>query len=63
MHGDPMVAINKRYVNAGNVDFLIDPVPDVILCDSNTSMSYKGISIVPKGKVIDLKTRQVSDAA
>ena len=61
MNGDPMEAINKRYLNIDKVDFLIDPVPDVILSDSKVSMSYKGISIVPKEKMIDLKNRQVAD--
>jgi hypothetical protein len=34
-------------------------VPDVIFTDKNVNMSYKGISIVSKNKVIDLKTREV----
>ena len=58
---DPMEMLNKRYLNIDKVDFLIDPVPDVIFTDKEINMSYKGISIVPKNKIIDLKTRKVSN--
>jgi DNA polymerase II small subunit/DNA polymerase delta subunit B len=56
---EPLEMLNKRYANIDKVDFLIDPVPDVIFTDKNVNMSYKGISIVSKNKVIDLKTREV----
>ena len=58
---DPIEMLNKRYININRMDFLIDPVPDVIFTDKNINMSYKGISIVPKNKAIDLKTRKVED--
>ena len=56
---DPMEIINKRYINIDNIDFLIDPVPDIIFTDKKVNMSYKGISILSKDNVINLKTRKV----
>jgi hypothetical protein len=56
---DAMEMINKRYINIDNIDFLIDPVPDIIFTDKKVNMSYKGISILSKENVIDLKTRKV----
>jgi hypothetical protein len=58
---EPMEILNKRYLNIDRADFLIDPVPDIIFTDKNVNMSYKGISIVSRNKVIDLKTREVSE--
>jgi hypothetical protein len=60
---DPMEIINKRYLNTERVDFLIDPVPDIIFTDKDVNMSYKGISIVSKDNIIDLKTRNVEAVA
>lgn len=56
---DPIEILNKRYVNIERVDFLIDPVPDIIFTDKDINMSYKGISIVSKNNIIDLKNREV----
>lgn len=58
---NPIETINKRYLNIDRVDFLIDPVPDIVFTDTEVNMSYKGISIVTKNKIIDLKTREVKD--
>ena len=58
---NPMEALNKRYLNINRKDFLIDPVPDIIFNDGVVNMSYKGISIVPKNKIINLKTREIKD--
>ncbi|MFH0928950.1 MAG: hypothetical protein V1818_01175 [Candidatus Aenigmatarchaeota archaeon] len=51
--------LNKRYFNNDRIDFLIEPAPDIIFTDEDVNMSYKGISIVPKDNIIDLKTRKV----
>ena len=59
---EPMEILNKRYLNIDRVDFLVDPVPDIIFTDKSINMSYKGISIVSKNKMINLKTREVKDA-
>jgi hypothetical protein len=58
---NPLDAIRKRYVSKGNTDFIIDPVPDIIFTDKDVSSNYKGITIVPINKVVDLKSREVSD--
>ncbi|NIO44078.1 MAG: hypothetical protein GTN36_00790 [Candidatus Aenigmarchaeota archaeon] len=58
---DPLDVLKKRYVNIENTDFLIKPSPDIVLTDKEINTNYKGISIVSKNKVIDLKTREVSD--
>ncbi|MBN2203332.1 MAG: hypothetical protein JW700_04075 [Candidatus Aenigmarchaeota archaeon] len=55
----PIDILNKRYLNINRIDFLIDPIPDVIFTDQEISMSYKGVSIVPKNSIIDLMTRKI----
>ena len=59
LESDPLDVLRKRYVRAGNSDFLIEPSPDIVLTDMDVNTNYKGISIVSKDKVIDLKTREV----
>lgn len=56
---EPMELLNKRYININKIDFLIDPVPDIIFTDKAVNMSYKGISIVSKNNLIELKTREI----
>jgi len=58
---DPLEVLKKRYVDIEKNDFLIEPSPDVVFTDKNVNTNYKGISIVSKDKIIDLKTREVSD--
>lgn len=58
---NPLDALRKRYVNIENTDFIIDPIPDIIFTDKDINTNYKGITIVPLNKTIDLKTREVSD--
>lgn len=58
---DPLDVLKKRYVNIENTDFLIEPSPDIVFTDKEINTNYKGISIVSKDKIIDLKTREVSD--
>lgn len=55
---DPLDALKKRYVKAGEEFLLIDAQPDVVITDSANS-NYKGISIVSLDRIIDLKTREV----
>ena len=56
----PLNILRKRYFSENNDDFLIDPVPDIVLCD-NLDMNYKGISIVSLNKKINLKNREIED--
>lgn len=56
---DPLEILKKRYVSIDNADFLIDPSPDIVFTDKDINTNYKGISIVSKNKLIDLKTREV----
>lgn len=56
---DPLEALKKRYVTIGNTDFLIEPAPDIVFTNKEINTNYKGISIVSKNKIIDLKTREV----
>jgi len=56
---DPLEILKKRYITIGNTDFLIEPVPDIVFTNKEIDTNYKGISIVSKNKVIDLKTREV----
>jgi len=58
---DPLEVLRKRYVNIENNDFLIEPSPDLVFTDKEINTNYKGISIVSKNKIIDLKTREVND--
>jgi hypothetical protein len=58
---NPLDAIRKRYVSIENTDFIIDPIPDIIFTDKDINTNYKGITIVSINKVIDLKTREVSN--
>jgi len=58
---NPLDTIRKRYVNIESTDFIIDPIPDIIFTDKDISTNYKGITIVSINKVIDLKTREVSN--
>jgi len=62
VHGfDPLDILKKRYVNLENTDFIIEPIPDILFTDKDVNTNYKGISIVSKNKIIDLKTREVSN--
>jgi len=58
---NPLDAIRKRYVNIESTDFIIDPIPDIIFTDKDISTNYKGITIVSINKIIDLKSREVSN--
>ena len=55
----PEAVAKSMIAIAGNSDFLIEPSPDIVLTDMDVNTNYKGISIVSKDKVIDLKTREV----
>jgi hypothetical protein len=55
---DPLDVLKKRYVSIDNTDFLIEPSPDIVFTDKDINTNYKGISIVSKNKMIDLKTRE-----
>ena len=55
---DTSEILKKRFVKIENTDFLIEPVPDIVLTNKETNTNYKGISIVSKNKIIDLKTRE-----
>jgi len=56
---DPLEVLKKRYVNIDNTDFIIEPSPDIVFTDKDVNTNYKGISIVSRNKIIDLKTREV----
>jgi hypothetical protein len=56
---DPLDALKKRYARFGSDDFLINPIPDIVLTDMDINSNYKGITIVSKDRIIDLKTREV----
>lgn len=55
---DPLDVLKKRYVSIENADFLIEPSPDIVFTDKDVNTNYKGISIVSRDKMIDLKTRE-----
>ncbi len=55
---DPLDVLKKRYVGIENADFLIEPSPDIVFTDKDVNTNYKGISIVSRDKIIDLKTRE-----
>ena len=56
---EPLDVLKKRYINIDNNDFIIEPSPDIVFTDKDVNTNYKGISIVSKDKIIDLKTREV----
>jgi DNA polymerase II small subunit/DNA polymerase delta subunit B len=58
---DPLEVLKKRYVNIDNADFIIEPSPDIVFTDKDVNTNYKGISIVSRNKIIDLKTREVQN--
>jgi hypothetical protein len=58
---DPLDVLKKRYVTIENKDFLIEPSPGIVFTDKDVNTNYKGISIVSKNKLIDLKTREVQN--
>jgi len=58
---NPLEILKKRYVNLENTDFIIEQVPDILFTDKDVNTNYKGISIVSKDKIVDLKTREVSN--
>jgi DNA polymerase II small subunit/DNA polymerase delta subunit B len=58
---DPLEVLKKRYVNIDNTDFIIEPSPDIVFTDKDVNTNYKGISIVSRNKIIDLKTREVQN--
>lgn len=58
---NPLDVLRKRYVRIENSDFIIDPVPDIILTNKDVNTNYKGITIVSLNKSIDLKTREIND--
>jgi DNA polymerase II small subunit/DNA polymerase delta subunit B len=58
---NPLDVLRRRYVNIENTDFIIDPVPDIIFSDKNINTNYKGITVISLNKMIDLKTREVSN--
>jgi len=58
---DPFNILKKRYVNLDNTDFLIDSAPDILFTDKNINTNYKGISIVSNNKIINLKTREITN--
>jgi hypothetical protein len=55
---DPLDVLKKRCVSIDNADFLVEPSPDIVFTDKDVNTNYKGISIVSKDKIIDLKTRE-----
>lgn len=58
---NPLDVLRRRYVHIENMDFLIEPVPDIILTSKDVNTNYKGITITSLNKIIDLKTREVSN--
>jgi len=58
---DPLEILRKRYLSIENNDFLIEPPPDIVLTDRELNTNYKGISMVSKDKIIDLKTREIKN--
>lgn len=56
---DPLEALRKRYASIDNSDFIIEPSPDIVFTDKDINTNYKGVSIVSKDKIIDVKTREV----
>jgi len=58
---EPLSILRKRYVNIKNTDFLINIVPDILFIDKEINMNYKGISIIPINKAVNLKTREITD--
>ena len=58
---DPLNVLKKRFIPMKNKDFIIDYEPDIVLTDQDIKTNYKGISILSKNKIIDLKTREIQD--
>lgn len=58
---DPLISIKKRYVNQTGFEFIINPIPDIIFNDKGVDSNYKGISIISKNKIINLKTREIME--
>lgn len=58
---NPLDILKKRCLNIENTDFIIDPIPDIILTDKEINTNYKGITIVSLNKLIDLKTREITE--
>jgi hypothetical protein len=56
----PIDILRKRYLNKENSDFIIEPIPDIILTNRDVNANYKGITIVSINNTINLKTREVS---
>jgi hypothetical protein len=56
---DPLDTLKKRYARFGSTDFILDIIPDIVLTDKDINSNYKGITIVSKDRVIDIKTREV----
>ena len=58
---DPMEVLKKRYVNINNTAFIVEPSPDIVFTDKDVNTNYKGISIISKNKIIDLKSREITN--
>jgi len=58
---NPLEVLRKRCVNKENTDFIIEPIPDIIFTDKDLNTNYKGVTVVSLNKLIDLKTREVSN--
>ena len=58
---NPLEVLRKRCVNKENTDFIIEPIPDIIFTDKDLNTNYKGVTFVSLNKLIDLKTREVSN--
>jgi len=58
---DPLEVLKKRYVSIEDNDFLISPNPDIVLTNKEINTNYKGISVVSKNRLIDLKTREIKN--
>jgi len=56
---DPLDILRKRYMKKGNLDFILDDVPDVVFTEKDVNRNYKGITIVSPNNIINLKTREV----
>jgi hypothetical protein len=56
----PIDILRKRYLNKENSDFIIEPIPDIILTNRDVNANYKGITIVSINNSINLKTREVN---
>ena len=58
---NPLELLRRRYANIGNIEFILEPAPDIIFSDKGVNTNYKGITIVSLNKIIDLKNREVSN--